>query len=436
MLTVAESRARRRAARQEQWWRRPMMPLAVVMVGFPVWAVLGMAQAIWVAMAAVMAVRLLGARRVRIPAGFGIWVAFVVWTAVSALQLTDRPGSLIGAGYRVAMYAAAGVILLYVFNLSERQLSTEWFLRWSIIPLAVLTIGGLAGMILGERDLFSLPLAVLPGSARSSSFLIDLLTPRFAQVQAFLGFDLPRPAFPYRFTNQWGSVMAVLVPLAIAGIRFHRLEYRVLARFLLVLSLVPIVVSVNRGLWLSLAASFLYVTVRRAGSGRALPAIRLVLGALVVVLFITLTPLGDLVADRAESDHSNRSRATLVSLTLDQVQDSPLVGFGAPRPDEENPNLPPVGTHGQIWTVLFSHGWVGAILFGLFLVVLAWRTREDLDDVHLWLHAVTVGLLVQMWFYNLFPGALALGFVAAGLLLRRRRLPVRPRTHRSPVVTS
>ncbi|MDH5238337.1 MAG: O-antigen ligase family protein, partial [Acidimicrobiia bacterium] len=205
---------------------------------------------------------------------------------------------------------------------------------------------------------------------------------------------------------------------------------------LLVLSLVPIVVSVNRGLWLSLAASFLYVTVRRAGSGRALPAIRLVLGALVVVLFITLTPLGDLVADRAESDHSNRSRATLVSLTLDQVQDSPLVGFGAPRPDEENPNLPPVGTHGQIWTVLFSHGWVGAILFGLFLVVLAWRTREDLDDVHLWLHAVTVGLLVQMWFYNLFPGALALGFVAAGLLLRRRRLPVRPRTHRSPVVTS
>ncbi|MGI9601687.1 MAG: O-antigen ligase family protein [Acidimicrobiales bacterium] len=436
MLTVAESRARRRAARQQHWWRRPSTPIAAILLGYPIWALLGFGQAIWVIMAIPMGVRLLGARRVRIPRGFGIWVGFVVWAAVTAVQLTDRPGSLIGAGYRVAAYAAAGILLLYVFNLSERQFPTEKVVRWVAVPLAVLTLGGMAGMLIGESDLFSLPMAVLPGAAGSSAFLTDLLTPRFAQVQSFLGFDLPRPAFPFRFTNQWGSVMAALIPFTIAGIGYHRVEHRVLVRALLVISLVPIVVSVNRGLWMSLAATFLYVAVRRVGAGRVLPTLRLLLGVVVVILFVTLTPLGDLIADRAESDHSNRSRSTLYSLTLDQVQDSPLVGFGAPRPDEDNPNLPPVGTHGQVWTVLFSHGWPGVVLFVSFLVVLAWRTGDHLDDVHLWLHAVTAGLLVQMWFYNLFPGALAYGFLAAALLLRRGREPVPPRPPLPAVIGS
>jgi O-antigen ligase len=148
----------------------------------------------------------------------------------------------------------------------------------------------------------------------------------------------------------------------------------------------------------------------------------LVLGVTVVVLFVTISPLGDLIADRAGSDHSNRSRTTLYSLTLEQVEESPLVGFGAPRPDEENPNLPPVGTHGQLWAVLFSHGWVGVVLFVGFLGVLAWKTGHDLDDVDLWLHAIVIGLLVQMWFYNLFPGSLVYGFLAAALLLRRDRV--------------
>lgn len=427
MLTVAETRARRRSARQRDPWRRPELPLAAVLIGYPLWALLGLGQAIWLAAGAVMAVRLLGARRVRLPRGIGIWAAFVGWVCVSALQLVDRVGSLVGAGYRVGVYAAAGVVLVYVYNLSERQLATEKVLRWVAVPLGVLTVGGVAGMLLGERDLVSVPLALIPGAADTSAFLADLLTPRFAQVQTFLGFELPRPAFPFRFTNQWGSVMAVLVPFTLAGLRYQRPRHRTLVQLVLVLAVVPIVVSVNRGLWMSLGVTFLYVVVRRAGAGRGASTLRLVLGVSVVVLFVTLSPLGDLISERAGSDHSNRSRSTLYSLTLEQVDESPLVGFGAPRPDDENPNLPPVGTHGQLWTVLFSHGWVGAALFVMFLAMLAWRTGHDLDDVDLWLHAIVVGLLVQMWFYNLFPGALVYGFLAAALLLRRDRLGVRRR---------
>lgn len=426
LLTVSQARHERRRRRQQLWWRTPSAPIAAVLIGYPVWSVLGLAQAVWVLAAIVMGVRLLGARRTVVPAGSGLWMAFLVWVGISALALLDRPGSLIGAGYRLSMYLGAAIILLYVFNLSERQLRTEDVCRWMAVPLAVLTVGGLIGMAIGESDLTSLPLAVLPGAGRSA-FLVDLLTPRFAQVQTFLGFDLPRPAFPFRFTNQWGAVMAAVLPFAIAGVRFHKLEHRLFIRLLIGLSLVPIVISVNRGLWMSLGASFLYVTVRRAGAGRALSAIRMVLVVVVVALVVTITPLGGLVADRAESDHSNRSRSTLYALTLEQVQDSPLTGFGAPRPDEENPNLPPVGTHGQLWTVVFSHGFVGAMFFTSFLAVLAWRTAKELDDLHLWLHAVTAGLLVQMWVYNLFPGALALGFLAGGLLLRRRRNLARAR---------
>ncbi|MDH3706557.1 MAG: hypothetical protein OES57_10860, partial [Acidimicrobiia bacterium] len=86
MLTVAEARARRRSARQHEWWRRPELPLSAALVGYPAWALLGFGQAIWLAVGAVMAVRLLGAKRVRIPRGFGIWVAFIGWACVSALQ--------------------------------------------------------------------------------------------------------------------------------------------------------------------------------------------------------------------------------------------------------------------------------------------------------------------------------------------------------------
>ena len=404
--------------------RQPALPILVVLAGYPAWALLGLTQVVWLAAGVPMAVTLMAARRVRVPRGFGLWVAFVVWAALSTVQLLDRPGSLLAHSYRLAMYTAAGVLLLYVFNLSPRMLPTDLVLRLAAVPLAVLTVGGLAGFVLGEAELLSLPLALLPRGLRAG-FLTDLLSPRFAQVQVFLGFDLPRPAFPFRFSNQWGSVMAALLPMTMGGLARQRSRHRPLVIGVIAVAFVPIIVSVNRGLWLSLAVMLAYVALRHAISGRIGPAVRLVAGVLVVVLLVAVTPLGGLVADRAESSHSNRARSTLYSLAFEQAQESPVVGFGAPRVDVENPDLPPVGSHGQLWTVLFSQGFVGTALFLGFLIMLVWQTGRDLPAGSVWLHAAVVSLLVQMWVYNFFPGTMTFGFLTAGLLLRDRRVAAR-----------
>ncbi len=398
----------------------PGWPLVLALGGFPLWAVLGLAQAIWVIAAAFMAVDLIRAKGVRIPRGFGLWVCFIVWSLMSVVMLVPSAGALLAFAYRSSVYIAAGIILLYVYNLPESAVSTERILKLLFVPAGVVVLGGFAGLMLYNVE-FGPLIALVPAGLREG-FVTDLLQPRFAQVQTFLGFELPRPAYPYRFTNQWGAVLATLVPLSFAGWSRLRGLARVVFPGLVLVASIPIVVSVNRGLWLSVIAVFSYVIARRAYAGQRVRAVQALLGVAVLALVISLTPLSNFVVDRANSDHSNRSRSTLYALVIEEVQESPVLGFGAPRPNPDNPFLPPVGTHGQFWMVLFSHGYPAAMLFVGFLVSMIVRTGRDLDRERLWLHAAVVALLVQMWFYNLLPGSLCLGFLTLGLLLRHRRL--------------
>ena len=90
---------------------------------------------------------------------------------------------------------------------------------------------------------------------------------------------------------------------------------------------------------------------------------------------------------------------TKAAPVVDQIDDSPWFGYGAPQANEENPNLPAVGTHGQLWTVLFSHGIPGAALYVLFSVSLAVRTLASKDPTSTWLHVGTALVPVLMWFY-------------------------------------
>ena len=152
--------------------------------------------------------------------------------------------------------------------------------------------------------------------------------PAFAQVQNFLGYPIGRPKAPFVYTNDWGSVYALLCPLFFA-LWLQDPRRRLRGYAILAVSLVPVFVSLNRGLWLSLGVGLLYAGTRPGPVGafarKALAS--LVLIGLALVLF---TPLSTLVQDRANTGHSNEGREYIYSQTFDAVKRSPLIGYGGP----------------------------------------------------------------------------------------------------------
>ena len=134
----------------------------------------------------------------------------------------------------------------------------------------------------------------------------------------------------------------------------------------------------------------------KKGSFQAICAV-----AIVGYLLFNFGPTGQLIADRANTPHSNQGRSILYSEAADSVEKSPLLGYGGPKPSVVNPNLPPVGTQGQFWLVFFSHGFPGAFFFVGYFVYATWRTRRARTNAALWCHIVLLLAVVQMPFYGL-----------------------------------
>src|SRR5690606_31231392 len=85
-------------------------------------------------------------------------------------------------------------------------------------------------------------------------------------------------------------------------------------------------------------------------------------GAVVVWLGV-----GSRLEDRTTTSSSTEDRASLYRETFDRTLDSPLFGYGAPRPSVTE-GLPSAGTQGHIWMVMFSHGLPALAVFLLALV--------------------------------------------------------------------
>src|SRR3954467_12772381 len=70
-------------------------PLTVLLVGYPLWWALGMGTLIVFVLCVPMVVQLWLRRPVRVPPGFGIWLVFLIWVALSATMLdVNPPGTL------------------------------------------------------------------------------------------------------------------------------------------------------------------------------------------------------------------------------------------------------------------------------------------------------------------------------------------------------
>ncbi|WBU38831.1 O-antigen ligase domain-containing protein [Homoserinibacter sp. YIM 151385] len=398
----------------------PAWPVLVLLWGMPVWWALGMLPFASVVMALPMAA-LLTLRRVSVPPGIMPWIAFVVWMVPCALML-DSMGRMIGFGVRFAQFASIAVILLYVVSaattLTLRRIVAGLTFTWVFVIL-----GGWLGVLWPEITLTQTIGQLLPSAIRENEYVSDLVFPPFAEVQTPWGAEEPfvRPSAPYAYTNGWGAAMAILTPVAVANAALRRSSRSVLVVVLGSLAAVPpAIASSNRGLFVGVAIAVAYVLVRALARGALAQVLAVAILAAGMALLLVLSGFAAAIVNRQETVDTTEGRSLLYEETLRRTLESPVLGWGAPRPSTWSEIS--VGTQGMVWNAMFCFGFVGLALLLWFLVGGIARTWGVPDDTGLWLHASVVAALAMSTYYGLDRHMLTIGLVLA-VLLRERADP-------------
>ena len=397
-------------------------PLIVLFAAFPVWWALGVSAFIWIFVAIPVLVSLVWRRQGKIPAAFILWMAFVSWVLLSGLQLTSGT-KIITFSYRIIIYAAAGVLFVYIYNLPRsRSLDTK-ILRILTVFWMIVVVGGYLGILVGSHT-FTAPFDyLLPHGLRSQPFVKELVQPVFVDTQASLRtLHFPRPAAPFTYSNYWGGNIAVLTTVAFAAaVAAGRGTRRKVIVGLLIASIVPMVISLNRGMFISLGIGVVYVALRLALRGRfASLGWLLGIGALIAVILV-VTPLGHALAASFTSrnhGHSDTTRLSASQMALAGARQSPIFGYGEPTQTTGQGQQPPIGTQGQLWTVLYSNGFPAAIFFVGFLVAVLWQTRRARGMAGLWLHTAPLVALPQIFVYGWLPVELQVVMAVSALAYR------------------
>lgn len=431
----------RRGALPSHW------PLSLMFLGLPVWWVLGLAELMPLFLTVVMADQLLRRGRIWLPPGLVLWGLFLACAAIGVLVLwADAPGAVPGGGldrlmvfgYKYIWYVACTVALLWVVTHDEDEVPAG-LIRALVGYLFVVTVaGGLLGLVAPTLDFRSPLEMVLPGGLSGNSFVKGVIHPGVADIQDVLGRPEPRPKAPFAFANTWGSMIALTLPFfLVSWVQEGKRWQRILSPVVLVSAAVPIVYSLNRGLWTCLAVGalgLLLLQVKRGRWGAAVFGTGLLAAVLAAFL---LSPLGDVFGDRLDNQHSNDRRGQLLNATVSAVaQASPVVGFGGTRdvqgsfasiagastPSCPACGVPPLGTQGHLWMVIFSHGFLGTALFLSFLVLCigaAWRCRTPTETVCTFILGF---LFLQLPVYDTLGLPLFVVMIAIALMFRERRL--------------
>jgi hypothetical protein len=382
------------ARRRKGWFARdPAWPIAVMLVGWPLWWFLGFGDYVPILFAIPMIRRMYRwrayrQRTIRVPPGFGIWVMFLVVTVASAAELSQTaPGTvasptshrLISWALRAGVYLAVTVALLYAGNLTEDELPRRR-LAFLLGLVGIYTVAGGVGGVVAPHLQFTSPLAYLvPQSMQLENGLLQMmLHPGFSQVQNFLGFAEGRPRAPFDYTNMWGNCLAILLPWLLVAWWSHgtrRQRQAVLAVF--AIALIPAIYSLDRGLWVGIGCSILYVAVRYAARGKLAMLIGLTVAVALVGIVILASPLEGLISQRLSHGKSDNVRTSLSILATRDALASPLIGYGDTRHEQGSTNSIAVGKtikclscgsrdiggNGQLWLLLITSGFLGAALY-------------------------------------------------------------------------
>jgi hypothetical protein len=281
----------------------------------------------------------------------------------------------------------------------------------------IVVAGGWLGLLLPRFDFATFGQAVMPRSVLQNSWVFQLVHARFAQVQELIygQGSVARPSVPFAYTNEWGANLALSLPFAIAVARSTTHRWRWIAAISIAAAIPPLVLSGNRGAWASVAVIVLYGGFRLAARGRVGILTALVAVGLFAVPLLADSSLFGLLQQRAAHPGSNKARVSLYQQASEGVARSPLFGYGAPKNTAAKTSAPAVGTHGQLWTVMFSNGVPGALFFVSFFALVFWRSRHSPTETDLWIHAALLVTMLQWAYYDALPTQLQVSMVAAGL---------------------
>lgn len=424
-------------------------PLVALLALYPLWWALGLAVLIFPIMAVPMAYSLFRMHRrgtrLRLPPGFILWLIFLATVVIGVGALGSDPigvvdgqagDRILGVAFRLIEYVSLTVLLIYAGNLpvtgrmSQRRL--VGLLAWLFV---VTVVGGLVGTFAGHFAFTSPVELLLPHGVRAKGFVQSLVHPYAAQIMDLgSGGPKPRPAAPWGYTNTWGNNFCLLVVwFAVSVWSFPtRPLTKVLAAAALIAAIIPVVHSLNRGLWIGLGFAVAYVAVRQALRGRLGALIFAGVAVTALGLALVLSPLGDVVNRRLENGKSNGVRLFLTERAISGFRQSPVVGYGSTRNTmggrqsiavgesrgcERCGNFT-VGGNGQLWQLLFAHGGVGTVSYLGFLGLGLWRFRRDTTAIGIAASAAIAGTFVSMFWYNALVTPLAFTFLAYALLWR------------------
>jgi O-antigen ligase len=415
-LRVAPSRIVGRSLPREPG-ELPLWPPALAFLGTPLWWLLGIGDITWILLAAVMVYLLARRGRVEVPRGMGVWFLFLLWMAFSVIGI-DTSGRLVGFVYRAAIYLALTVLFVYIYNARERftaravggMLTGYWL---------IVVAGGYLGVFFPLLAITT-PLAyVLPDALLSNELVAEMAYRRVTQWDptSFLALD-PRPSAPFLYTNSWGNAYSLLLPVVagyLISIRGERRFWWLAAA--IPLSFVPAFLTLNRGMFIGLGLAALYIAFRLVLRRNLKALVALVAIGAVFGITYSVLPVEERLTSRVETSSSTEDRANLYEETWVRTLDSPLLGYGAPRPSF-TPGAPSAGTQGHLWMLMFSHGLPGALLFVAFLVVLWLKTWRSPGSFGLTANTAIIVLIVELVYYGVQTSGLPIVFALGAVALR------------------
>jgi hypothetical protein len=419
-------------------------PAYVFLFGYGITWLLGFGEMLFVVLSIPMLGSLIRKRRIMTPPGFGIWLLFLAWMLASGYMAgkttigldVSNAAHYSSWALRVTTYLSATIGMLYVLNTPREALPAKTVVR-GLGALFVLTVaGGYLGLLAPHLS-FSTPMEVLLPKGLGK-VLADSVHPQVAQVQGVLGFESSRPSAPFSYTNSWGGNLSLFLPYFVLGwlSKSERLRRRVAGAVILLASLVPIVYSLNRGLWVNIGIAALAAGVLLALRGRVRLLLLIAIAPLIVGVALLGTPLHTIVSDRLAHGHSDQRRAGLANLAFQGALKSPILGWGTTRDspgsnqsiavgqsaDCKSCGTPPTGTHGHLYLLIFAQGFPGAFLWFAFFGFSLWRFRRGRSPLYLTAAVALTVFIVATLYYNALSAPQFYMMVVIGILARDERL--------------
>ncbi len=253
--------------------------------------------------------------------------------------------------------------------------------------------GGFLGLAVPHFQFRSALELALPRHLAANPFMSALIHPIAAQVQNALGDGSGngRPAAPFGYTNLWVDDRTASGAVVRRGLGSAWPRSWSLAGVAVVLSaLVPVILSLNRGLWIGVIASFVRLGVRQLAHAKIGVVLTGLVVAAVMTVAVSVSPAGTVIDKRLTRGQSNSIRTYVGHLSIVALEHSPIVGYGGTRHSIGSSSSIAIGkstgcpacgnvatgSTGTLWSIMFNQGLGGIFGYFGFFVLCLWQYRR------------------------------------------------------------